>query len=114
MVVEHPQRLRGNDQPINVYWVKILAIATSGALTSSVAVVAASFAAVVLLVLWWLPTSVSGYVALFAAILFWPCYVTLLVMWLRTGRVRYLGLLAAMTVPASIFWHHLTVVALSA
>jgi len=74
----------------------------------------ASFAAVVVLVLWWLPTSVSGYVALFAAILFWPCYVTLLVMWLRTGRVRYLGLLAAMTVPASIFWHHLTVVALSA
>jgi hypothetical protein len=72
----------------------------------------ASFAAELSLLLSWLPTSVSGYLALFGGILFWPCYFTLVVMWLRTGRVRYFGLLAAMTVPASILWHHLTVVAL--
>jgi hypothetical protein len=73
----------------------------------------ASFVVTVGLLLWWLPTSVSGYLVLSLAILFWPCYITLLVLWFRRGRVRYLALLAAMTVPASIFWHHLTVAALN-
>jgi hypothetical protein len=53
----------------------------------------------------WLPVAISQFLVVSGAIAFWPCYVTLAVLWLRAGRIRYFSLLAGMSAPVFIYWH---------
>ena len=53
----------------------------------------------------WLPVGVTWPLALIAAVAFWPVYITLLVLALRTGKRRYLAVLGAMGLFASTYWH---------
>jgi len=48
-----------------------------------------SFGGVILHVFRWLPASYEGTVMVLGAIAFWPCYVTFLILALRTGKWRY-------------------------
>jgi hypothetical protein len=40
---------------------------------------------------------------------FWPCYITLLVLWVRKGKLMHFAFFAAMSLFASIYWHILSV-----
>ena len=53
----------------------------------------------------WLPVSLTSPFALIASVAFWPVYITFLVLALRTGQRRYLAVLSAMGLFASIHWH---------
>jgi hypothetical protein len=62
----------------------------------------------------WLPTGVSDFLAAIGAIALWPCYITFLVIALRTGKRKYFVFLGAISLLASIYWHVISAVALSA
>jgi hypothetical protein len=81
-----------------------------GPLVTAVFVWPASFVVVLHDLFRWLP----GSVALILALAFWPCYISLLVLALKTGKPRYFVIMGALTASASIYWHHISLVAMSA
>jgi hypothetical protein len=62
----------------------------------------------------WLPSGLAKFVLIVCAISFWPCYLTLMVLALKTGKVLYFALLSAMNLFASVDWLYLTVIGMSA
>jgi hypothetical protein len=56
----------------------------------------------------------SGSVALVLALAFWPCYIALAVLALWTGKLMYFVFFAALTAAACIYWHHISLVGMSA
>ena len=58
----------------------------------------------------WVPGDLPLIVWVISAIAFWPCYITFLVLALRTGKIRYFALLAAMNALSSYGWHLLCAV----
>jgi hypothetical protein len=53
----------------------------------------------------WLPIGAVSSLAVIVLFAFWPAYITLLFLALKTGRRRYLAILCAMGLFASIHWH---------
>lgn len=42
---------------------------------------------------------------------FWPCYITLLVLWVRKGKLTHFAFVVSMSLLASIYWHYLSIAA---
>jgi hypothetical protein len=56
----------------------------------------------------WLPGDLAMLPASLAAIAFWPLYVTVVVLVLQRGTLRYLVLLAVLNLLASVYWHFIS------
>jgi hypothetical protein len=61
-----------------------------------------------------MPGVLSAVVFITGAIAFWPGYLTLLVLALRTGKLKYFAFLGMANILASIYWLYVTVISMSA
>ena len=77
-------------------------------LATAVVTLPASFGCTIQDVFQWLPTTASQTLGTIAMIAFWPCYIPILVLALRTGRRKYFACLAAVSLLASMNWHDLS------
>jgi len=78
-------------------------------LVCSAVALPASFGRVLQGLFFWLPGVPPDMLWTPGAIAFWPCCITFLVLALRTGKRRYFAVLGAMSLPASIYWHFISV-----
>ena len=59
----------------------------------------------------WLPPGGQEAVSGLVIVAFWPCYITLLALSIRKGRLTYFAFVAAMSLAAFIYWHYLSIAA---